>query len=84
MRNYHHYGLISRRLARTGRRPGVAGRWPQARVSAGPDMTVMSLTAGLLSGSPTLVTRLRSEGRYYTESYSLSPNSVKMHLVITR
>jgi len=47
-------------------------------------MTVMSLTAGLLSGSPTLVTRLRSEGRYYTESYSLSPNSVKMHLVITR
>jgi hypothetical protein len=48
-------------------------------------MTVMSLTAGLLSGSPALVTRL---GRPKTDTIRrvtiLSLNSVKMHMVMIR
>ena len=53
--------------------------------SVGPDMTVMSLTAGLLSGSPTLVTRLGSPKADTIRRVTiLSLNSVKMHLVMTR
>ena len=45
----------------------------------------MSLTAGLLSGSPTLVTRLgRPKADTIRRVTILSLNSVKLHLVMTR
>jgi hypothetical protein len=50
-----------------------------------PDMAVMPLTSGLLAGPPALVTRPgRPKGDTIRGVTILSPNSAKMHLVMTR